>query len=124
MEERAMSCPIDSSLSLLQADGITLDPRKHLLNARRQWMRLTPMESRLLAVFMTHPDQLLTREFLMREVWDTSYCGDTRTLEVHVCWLRKKLGDDATHPRYLITVRGRGYRFVTGTGIGTRARVN
>jgi DNA-binding winged helix-turn-helix (wHTH) protein len=39
---------------------------------------------------------------------------------VHVCWLRKKLGDDATHPRYLITVRGRGYRFATGTGIGMR----
>jgi DNA-binding response OmpR family regulator len=119
-----MSCPIDSGSSLIQSDGITLDPRNRLLNTQRQWMRLTPMESRLLAVFMTHPDQVLTREFLMREVWDTSYCGDTRTLEVHVCWLRKKLGDSATHPRYLVTVRGRGYQFVPGTDTSPKARVN
>ncbi len=107
-----MSCPIDSSQPLLHADGISLDPAQHVLHARRQATHLTPMESRLLAVFMSYPGQLLTREFLMREVWDTSYIGDTRTIEVHVCWLRKKLGDSATEPRYLLTVRGRGYRFL------------
>jgi DNA-binding response OmpR family regulator len=107
-----MSCPVDSDCSLLQFDGIVLDSGNRLLNARRKWMRLTPMESRLLAVFMTHPEQILSREFLMREVWDTSYYGDTRTIEVHVCWLRKKLEDDATRPRYLVTVRGHGYRFM------------
>ncbi len=114
-----MSCPIDSKASLLQADGISLDLTKRLLKARRRWVRLTPMESRLLAVFMSYPGQLLTREFLMREVWDTSYCGDTRTIQVHVCWLRKKLGDSATRPRYLVTVRGRGYRFAPLAGTGT-----
>ena len=73
--------------------------------------QLTPMLCQLLEVFMRNPEKVLGRRFLMKEVWETDYLGDTRTLEVHICWLRKKIEEDPRHPRYLITVRGRGYRF-------------
>jgi len=69
------------------------------------------MLCRLLEVFMRNPGKVLDRGFLMKEVWETNYLGDTRTLEVHVCWLRKKIEDDPYRPRYLRTVRGVGYHF-------------
>ena len=73
--------------------------------------QLTPMLCRLLEVFMRNPDKVLDRKFLMREVWETDYLGDIRTLEVHICWLRKKIEQDPRYPRYLKTVRGVGYHF-------------
>ena len=72
---------------------------------------LTPRLCRLLEVFMRNPERVLSRKFLMRKVWETDYLGDTRTLEVHICWLRKKIEEDPHHPCYLRTVRGVGYRF-------------
>jgi len=73
--------------------------------------KLTPQLCRLLEVFMCNPKKVLSRKFLMKEVWETDYLGDTRTLEVHICWLRKKIEEDPRSPRYLRTVRGIGYRF-------------
>jgi DNA-binding response OmpR family regulator len=73
--------------------------------------KLTPQLCRLLEVFMRNPEKTLSRKFLMKEVWETDYLGDTRTLEVHICWLRKKIEDDSHRPRYLRTVRGVGYCF-------------
>ena len=72
---------------------------------------LTPMQCRLLHTFMLHPGEILSRQFLMREVWDTDYTGDTRTLEVHVRWIRKKIELNPSRPQHLRTVRGVGYRF-------------
>jgi len=69
------------------------------------------MLCRLLEVFMRNPEKVLTRKFLMKEVWETDYLGDTRTLEVHICWLRKKIEEDPDRRCYLRTVRGVGYRF-------------
>jgi len=73
--------------------------------------RLTPKLCALLQIFMTNRGKLLTRQSLIEEVWETSYMGDTRTLDVHIHWLRKALGDNARDPVYLHTVRGVGYRF-------------
>jgi two-component system phosphate regulon response regulator PhoB len=64
------------------------------------------MEARLLATLMRYPNQTVSRATLMREVWQTDYLGDTRTLEVHICWLRRKID----RPQRIITVRGDGYR--------------
>lgn len=61
---------------------------------------------------MSRSGETLTRKEIMREVWETDYMGDTRTLDVHVHWLRKKLGDVGHEPRYLRTVRRVGYKFV------------
>ena len=73
---------------------------------------LTPKQCKLLGFFMSRPGELLTRKELMKEVWDTDYTGDTRTLDVHIHWVREKLGDVPGQPRYLQTVRRVGYRLV------------
>jgi len=88
---------------------LTLDPRRRLLTIGDKQHALTHKECRLLQLFLEHPQEVLSRRFLMKAVWDTEYLGDTRTLTVHVCWLREKLGDHP--PRRLITVRGVGYCF-------------
>jgi DNA-binding response OmpR family regulator len=72
---------------------------------------LTPRQARLLEVFMQHPGEILTRAFLMKQVWDTDYLGDTRTLDVHVHWVRKAIEEDPRSPSYLRTIRRVGYRF-------------
>jgi DNA-binding response OmpR family regulator len=73
--------------------------------------KLTPKECELLALFMSYPGRVLSRKLLMKEVWDTDFLDDTRTLEVHICWLRKKIEEDPGNPQRLRTVRGVGYRF-------------
>ena len=54
---------------------------------------------------------MVTRERIMAEVWDENWFGSTKTLDMHVSWLRRKLGEDAADPRHLVTVRGVGLRF-------------
>lgn len=72
---------------------------------------LTPKQAHLLELFMRHPDEILTREFLMKRVWDTDFTDDTRTLDVHIHWVREAIEEDTGAPEYLHTVRGVGYRF-------------
>ena len=84
--------------------------------ARRVWLgdeeiELSRKEFDLLAALMRRAGQVATREDLMAEVWDENWFGPTKTLDVHVGWLRRKLGDDPEAPRYIHTVRGVGYRF-------------
>jgi two-component system response regulator RegX3 len=72
---------------------------------------LTRKEYELLALLMANAGTVLTRERLIDEVWDTNWFGSTKTLDVHISGLRKKLGDDAGTPRYVHTLRGVGFRF-------------
>lgn len=95
----------------LKAGEISLDLQKRVVIQKGEEHHLTPRLARLLEVFMRHPGRVLTRAFLMKEVWDTDYLGDTRTLDVHVHWLRKAIEEDYHHPRYLKTVRNVGYCF-------------
>ena len=90
----------------LSACGLVLDLTAKQVLTDGQPRRLTPKECRLLATFMRHPGRILSRRFLMKDVWETDYVGDCRTLEVHVCTLRRKIGHHLIH-----TVRGIGYRF-------------
>jgi DNA-binding response OmpR family regulator len=62
-------------------------------------------------MFMRHCGEVLPRSFLVREIWNTNYMGDTRFLDVHIRWLRQKIEDDPSAPTCLRTVRGVGYRF-------------
>ena len=73
--------------------------------------RLTPKMASLLEEFLRHPNQILSRHTLMEVVWKTSYFGDTRTLDVHIRWLREIIEKDPAKPRLLRTVRGVGYIF-------------
>ena len=88
-------------------------------DARRAWLgdeeiELTSKEFDLLAVLVNEAGKVVTREQIMREVWDSKWWGSTKTLDMHVSWLRRKLGDDAHSPRYITTVRGVGFRFERG----------
>jgi two-component system, OmpR family, response regulator RegX3 len=72
---------------------------------------LSRKEFDLLAELIRHAGRVVTREQLMNRVWDENWFGSTKTLDVHIRWLRQKLGDDPAEPRYLHTVRGVGFRF-------------
>jgi DNA-binding response OmpR family regulator len=95
----------------LTVDGLRLNLKTRELQNGHGVIRLTPKECQLLAIFMRHPNQVLSHKFLMREVWETDYVGDMRTLQVHISWLRRKIEQDPRRPSRLRTVRGVGYRF-------------
>lgn len=90
---------------------LTLDIEKRTVSHGHSNQRLTPKQASLLEVFMRHTGQVLPRPFLMKQVWETDFVEDTRTLEVHVHWLRRAIEKDPSRPMYLTTVRGIGYRF-------------
>jgi DNA-binding response OmpR family regulator len=73
--------------------------------------RLTPKLACLLEEFLRHPNEILDRNRLMQTVWKTSYFGDTRTLDVHIRWIREVIEENPARPRLLKTVRGMGYIF-------------
>jgi DNA-binding response OmpR family regulator len=88
-------------------------------DARRAWLGegeidLTSKEFDLLSLLVAEAGKVVTREQIMRQVWDSKWWGSTKTLDMHVSWLRRKLGDDAHSPRYITTVRGVGFRFERG----------
>ena len=95
--------------SVLEYGPLILDVDARVIHAHGRSHHLTPKECRLLATFMAHPGQVLTRHFLMKEVWDTDFVADTRTLEVHFHWLRRKIDPDSPRPGMIHTVRGVGY---------------
>ena len=72
---------------------------------------MTAKEFELLRVLVREAGNVVERETLMREVWSSDPTDSTKTLDMHVSWLRRKLGDDAARPRYITTVRGMGFRF-------------
>jgi DNA-binding response OmpR family regulator len=106
---RRASAKRASEPSVLEYGPLTLDLDARIIHARGRSHHLTPKECRLLATFMLHPGQVLTRHFLMKEVWDTDFVADTRTLEVHVHWLRRKIDPDRRAHGLIHTVRGVGY---------------
>ncbi|MBK5218564.1 MAG: response regulator transcription factor [Thermoleophilia bacterium] len=95
----------------LRAGAIELDPGARIARAAGRELELSRKEFDLLAELMRHAGQVVKREDLMSEVWDTNWFGSTKTLDVHIGWLRRKLGDDPADPAYIETVRGVGFRF-------------
>jgi DNA-binding response OmpR family regulator len=106
----------DSVGNVLRVGDFTLNPDSRSLRVGKTEYHLTPMKAHLLELFMRQPGEVLSREFLMKNVWHTDYLGDTRTVEVHIRWLREIIEDDANHPVYLKTIRGVGYRFCVEPG--------
>jgi DNA-binding response OmpR family regulator len=95
----------------LQVGGLILHLGRRSVTRGRRKYQLTPKELKLLETFMQNPGRVLSRKFLMKNVWETDYVGDTRTLDVHVRWLREKIEENPSSPVRLCTVRGVGYRF-------------
>jgi DNA-binding response OmpR family regulator len=95
----------------MQIQGVQVDPV-----AGRVWrdgveIRLSKKEFQLLHALIRRPGEIVTREELMLEVWDTTFWTSAKTIDVHLGWLRRKLGDDPRRPSLITTIRGRGLRF-------------
>lgn len=95
----------------LSASGITIDPKRHSVVKNGVNIDLTAREFDLLYVLMESPGRVFTRDTLLNQVWDTEYFGDTRTVDVHIRYLRQKIEDDDANPVYIKTIRGVGYSF-------------
>jgi two-component system response regulator RegX3 len=97
---------------ILSGGPVRMDVGRHDVSVLGEPVALPPKEFELLETFLRRKGRLLTRDFLIEEVWGTDYFGDTRTLDVHVKRLRRKIEQDPHEPRHLQTVRGLGYKFV------------
>jgi DNA-binding response OmpR family regulator len=97
---------------VIKLGNLAIDSEKRKLTRGNKSFLLTPKELTMLKLFASKLGQVVTRKMLMQEVWETDYLGDTRTLDVHIRWLREKIEDNASKPQHLLTVRGQGYRFV------------
>jgi len=96
----------------LIAGDLTLDPAAHTARRGDRALTLKPRAFALLRFFMEHPNQVFTRDQLLRQLWDDPFIGDARTVDVHVRWIREQIEDDPSHPQYLRTIRNVGYQFV------------
>jgi two-component system response regulator RegX3 len=96
----------------IRGGPVEMDVQRHEVTIRGEVVAFPPKEFELLEAFLRRKDRLLTRIFLIEEVWGADYVGDTKTLDVHVKRLRQKIESDPHQPVHLLTVRGLGYRFV------------
>ncbi len=103
----------------VQIGDITLDPAARTVTRDGKQIDLAAKEFDLLHMLMVNAGQVCKREDIMDEVWDPHWFGPTKTLDVHISWLRKKLEDDAADPRYITTVRGVGFRFAAREDVTT-----
>lgn len=97
--------------AVLRVGDVTLNVKQRCVVQGDRESHLTPKQARLLEILMRHPGEILTRALLMKQVWETDYLGDTRTLDVHIHWVRKAIEEDPRSPVYLRTIRQVGYRF-------------
>jgi len=96
--------------NLLTVGPIQLDVENNWVRCNEKHASLTPRLTQLLKAMMVQPGEIIDRKELFSEVWETTYTGDTRTMDVHISWLRQAVEDDPRHPEYIKTVRGVGYR--------------
>ena len=97
--------------SKLTFDNLIINITRREVTIGDEPIKLKPKEYDLLEFFAEHKGQMLSREFILERVWGWDFVGDSRTVDVHVRWLRQKIEDDASNPIRIITVRGGGYRF-------------
>ena len=100
------------SVDTFQFADITIDFRKAEVNKAGQPLDLSAREFKLLKYFIEHRGAALSRDELLNEVWGYNAMPSTRTVDVHVAWLRQKIEDNPRHPQHILTVHGLGYKFV------------
>jgi len=98
--------------SAMTVGAITIDPRSRVASVDDRELELSPREFDLLAYLAARPGEVVSKRELLAEVWRLPYGGADKTVDVHLSWLRKKLGESATEPRHLVTVRGVGVKLV------------
>jgi DNA-binding response OmpR family regulator len=96
---------------ILTFDNLIIDMTRREVKKDGKVVALKPKEYELLTFLAQHIGQMLTREFILERVWGWDFVGDSRTVDVHVRWLREKIEVDPSDPKRIVTVRGAGYRF-------------
>ncbi len=111
------TAPVEEVTGTHRFPGLEVDLVARTLRRRDEEVRLTPTEWRLLELFLTHRDRLLTHQWLLHRAWDSSHGDETReALRAHIRSLRAKIGDDASAPRFVRTESGAGYRWIAQPG--------
>jgi DNA-binding response OmpR family regulator len=110
---RADSAPGAAMSGPIEIGEVRLDPDRREVTKDGETVDLSRKEFELLQLLMQNAGSVVKRERLIDEVWDVNWFGSTKTLDVHISGLRKKLGDDSSEPRYVHTVRGVGFRFAS-----------
>jgi len=96
---------------ILEFGNLRIDQTRREITVDGAVIPFKPKEYELLTFFAQHQGQVLSREFILERVWGWDFIGDSRTVDVHVRWLREKIEQDPANPQRIITVRGAGYRF-------------
>lgn len=91
-------------------EDLEMNLTEHKVLVRGKLVELSPKEFKILAMLMSSPNKVFSREELLEQVWGLDFYGDTKTVDVHIRWLREKIESDPSNPRYVQTVRGFGYR--------------
>jgi two-component system OmpR family response regulator len=102
---------IEGQESTIRFGDLEVAPDRHIVSRGNTVIELTPKEFDLLVFLMRNRGRVFSRDHLLDKVWGYDYAGDTRTVDVHIRWLRQKIEFDPAHPRYIATVRGVGYKF-------------
>jgi two-component system OmpR family response regulator len=97
--------------AVIRAGDLELDPDRHEVRVKGERIGLSPKEFDLLAFLARNRHRAFSREYLLEKVWGYDYAGDTRTVDVHIHWLRQKIEHEPAQPQHLLTVRGVGYKF-------------
>ena len=108
---RRTSRPVEGEIRFYDFGGMRVDFTRNRLIRKDEAVDLPEQEARLLRYFVQHRGEVVSRDTLLKEVWDYQAVPFTRTVDVHVSWLRQKVEDDPKSPRFIVTVHGRGYRF-------------
>ena len=101
----------ETAPSLIKVGDLEIDFARHKVSQSGTSIDLSPKEFDLLAFLVKNREQVFSRDQLLEKVWGYDYAGDTRTVDVHIRWLRQKIESDPANPRHLLTVRGIGYKF-------------
>lgn len=98
------------NVEIHQYDDLVMNLTEHKVSVKGKLVELSPKEFKILAMLMSSPNKVFSREDLLEQVWGLDFYGDTKTVDVHIRWLREKIESDASNPKYVQTVRGFGYR--------------
>ncbi len=110
-EEMGQAKAADAKHEALKFDNLVINLTRREVTLDDKPLQIKPKEYELLLFLAEHKGQMLSREFVLERVWGWDFIGDSRTVDVHIRWLRQKIEANASEPKRIITVRGGGYRF-------------
>ena len=103
--------PDDSNATMIEYGNLCLYIQECRVTKDGKNLNLAPKEYKILKLLLEHPRQVLSRDQILERIWGNDYFGDTKTVDVHIRWIREKIEQDPSSPQYIHTVRGFGYRF-------------